>query len=114
MSLLNTIKMNRCKTRVCESSWSTRSNEAALYELVFYFSNGCKGFWNELSSQEQQLWPKRWDDEIGYNEILEFFSGDGHHTFMGVEDEREYYANKIFETIKLEQEKGNYFMLEYA
>lgn len=113
MSLINSIKMNRCKTRAGESSWSTRSNEAALYELVFHFSNECKGFWNELSPQEQQLWPKRWDDEIGYNEILEFFNGDGHHTFMGVEDEREYYANIIFETIELEQEKGNYSMLKY-
>lgn len=113
MNLINTIKMNRCKTRVCESSWSTRSNEAALYELVFYYSNGCKGFWNELTPQEQQLWPKRWDDEIGYNELLEYFQGDGHHTFMGVEEERGYYANKLFEAIESEMGKGNFCMLEF-
>lgn len=114
MSLVNAIKMSRCKTRVCEGSWSTISDKTALYELVFYFSNGGKGYWDELTPQEQQLWPKRWDDEISYNEILDYFKGDGHHTFMGVEDERKYYANKVFEAIELEQENGNYCMLEYA
>lgn len=113
MSLINAIKMNRCKTRVCESSWSTRSDEAALYELVFYFSNGCKGFWNELSPQEQQLWPKRWDDEIDYGEILDYLKGDANHTFMGIEDEREYYANILFEAIESEFGKGNFCILEF-
>lgn len=121
MKLINANKGCKCKVEfmwfgrenVYDSSWATESDESALYELIYYFSNECRGFWNELSAQEQEFWPKRWDDEIGYDEILQKLNRSGHHTWMGIKSEREFYARKIYEAIGLEQEKGNYCMPEY-
>lgn len=95
-------------------SWVTVSNEWALYELIYYFSNGCNGYWDGLTSRQKDLWPKRWNDEIGYKEILDYVEKTVHHGFMGIEYEREFYAKKLYEAIESEQLKGNHFMLEYS
>lgn len=113
IKLINVNKNFRCKTKVGDSSWKTMRDESALFELVYYFSNGCTSFWDELSPKEQDFWPKRWENELGYSEILQYLNLDGHHTWMGIGDEREFYANKLFEAIDLEQKKGNYCMLDF-
>jgi len=113
IKLINVNKSYRCKTKVGDSSWKYKQDESALFELVYYFSNGCKNLWNELSPKEQNFWPKRWENELGYSEILQYLNLDGHHTWMGIADEREFYANRLFEAIEQEQEKGNYCMLDY-
>ena len=100
-------------TKVGDSSWATMCDESALFELVFYFSNECKGFWNEFSTAEQEFWPKRFENEMGYEEILQYLKGDGHHTWMGIADERKFYANKLYESIGLELTNGNFNMQEY-
>lgn len=122
MKLINENKGYECKVVLMRSgrkivfdgnSWARESDESALYELIYYFSNECHGYWDGLTAEEQHFWPKRWDDEVGYDEILDYLNGSVHHTWMGIQSEREFYAKKLYEAIDMEQEKGNYCMLEY-
>ena len=112
IKLINANKRCRCMTKVGDSSWATMRDESALFELVFYFSNECKGFWDELSANEQEFWPKRFENEMGYAEILQYLKEDGNHTWMGIADEREFYANKLYESISSELASGNFNMRE--
>lgn len=113
IKLINANKKCMCKTKVGNSSWATKRDETALFELVFHFSNGCKGFWDELTPDEQQFWSKRLNDEMGYAEMLQYLQGDVNHTFWGIEDERVFYANKLYESIESELENGNTNMREF-
>ena len=111
--LLNACKMDKCVTKMRENSWSTIQDTYALYELVFLFSNKCTGYWDKLSFQEQQLFPKRINEELGLDGILQYLNSSILHTCRGMEDEREFYARRIYELIAYEMESGDFKMRNY-
>ena len=121
MRLINANKSCKCnvefmwsgKQQILNGSWAIASDEYALYELIYYFSNECKGNWEELSSKEQEFWHQSWDDEMAYDEILVYLNHSVNHTWMGIHSERVFYAKKLYEAIDAELERGNYCMLEY-
>ncbi len=85
-----------------KDSWSNCEDKWCISELIYHFSDGCKSQWENFSEEEKQLWIKRLDNELEYDEFYKFFQGDGRHTVIGMEKQREYYAESLFQYIKNE------------
>lgn len=100
-------------TRKVQSTWTRRDDVTCIYELIFYFTGNCESQWQKLSVQEQQFWSKRLDNEIEYDAILQHFMGDGRHTVMGMDKQREFYAKQLYEYIKAEIEKNNFYLRDF-
>ena len=101
------------KTRMVQSNWARRDDLTCIYELVYHFTGNGESQWQKLSVQEQQFWSKRLDDEIGYESILKHFQGDGRHTVMGMDKQREFYASQLYEYIKSEIDNNNFYLRDF-
>ena len=96
-----------------QSNWTIRDDLTCIYELVYHFTGNGESQWQKLSVQEQQFWSKRLDDEIEYESILQHFQGDGRHTVMGMDKQREFYATQLYEYIKSEIENNNFYLRDF-
>lgn len=101
------------KTRTVQSTWTNRDDVTCIYELVYYYADNCESQWQRLSVQEQQFLSKRLDDEIEYEAIRQHFQGDGRHTVMGMDKQREFYAKQVYEYIKSEIDKNNFYLRDF-
>ena len=101
------------KTRMVQSNWTRRDDLTCIYELVYHFTGNGESQWQKLSVQEQQFWSKRLDDEIEYESFLQHFQGDGRHTVMGMDKQREFYATQLYEYIKSEIENNNFYLRDF-
>lgn len=101
------------KVRKVQSTWSNRDDLTCIYEIIYHFTGNGESLWQKLSVQEQQFWSKRLDDEIEYESILKHFQGDVRHTVMGMDNQREFYANQVYEYIKSEIEKNNFYLRDF-
>ena len=96
-----------------QSSWTRCDDLTCIYELVYHFTDNGESQWQKLSVQEQQLWSKRLDDEIEYKSSLQQFQRDGRHTVMGMDKQSEFYASQLYEYIKSEIEKNNFYLRDF-
>ena len=101
------------KVKTVSSDWISRDNNSCVFELIYYFSGNGETQWDKLSSEEQQFWSRRLDNEIEYEAILQQLQRDGQHTTMGIEKQREFYASQLYEAIKSEIDNNNFYMRDY-
>ena len=101
------------KIRTFQSTWSNRDDITCIYELIYHFTGNGGSQWEKLSEQEQTFWSKRLDDEIEYESIRQHFQGEGRHTVRGMDKQREFYANQVYEYIKSEIEKNNFYLRDF-
>ncbi|MBO4664904.1 MAG: hypothetical protein J5663_10910 [Bacteroidaceae bacterium] len=101
------------KVRKFQSTWSNYDDFTCIYELIYHFTGNGESLWQKLSVQEQQFWSKRLDDEIEYESILQHLRGNVGHTVMGMDKQREFYANQVYEFIKSEIEKNNFYLRDF-
>lgn len=96
-----------------KTSWATRNDLACVMELIYYYCDNGHSQWESLSERERTFISKRFDDEIEYEKIIQYLNRDVSHTFVGIKDESEFYSRKIYEFIKKEIQRGNYYLREY-
>ena len=101
------------KTGTISSTWMDRDDVTCILEIICHFTGNGESQWQKLSEQEQHFWSKRLDDEIEYESIHKYFQGDCCHTVMWIDKQREFYANQLFEYIKSEIDKNNFYLREF-
>ena len=94
-------------------TWTDRDDVTCVLEIICHFTENGESQWQKLSEQEQRFWSKRLDDEIEYESIHQYLQGNCWHTVMGMDKQREFYANQLFEYIKSEIDKNNFYLREF-
>lgn len=82
------------------TSWNFKNNDTAVFELFYLFTNGCTSQMMHFSKAEQIIWSCSLEKELEHEKILNFLNGDINHFYSGLPQQREYYANALFEFIQ--------------
>ncbi|MDY5728371.1 MAG: hypothetical protein SPK49_07125 [Erysipelotrichaceae bacterium] len=82
------------------TSWNFKKNDTAVFELFYLFTNGCTSQRMYFSKAEQIIWNSSLENELECEKILNFLNGDVNHFYLGLPQQRDYYANALFEFIQ--------------
>ena len=82
------------------TSWNFKNNDTAVFELFYLFTNGCTSQRMYFSKAEQVIWNSSLENELECEKILNFLNRDVNHFYSGLPQQRDYYANALFEFIQ--------------
>lgn len=82
------------------TSWNFKNNDTAVFELFYLFTNGCTSQMKYFSKAEQIIWNSSLENELECEKISNFLNRDVNHFYLGLPQQRDYYANALFEFIQ--------------
>lgn len=91
--------------------WRYKQNNVAVCELFYLFAN-CQSQRTLFSENEKKIWSATIDKEIERAEILDVLRNDADHSRLSFQ-EREYFADKLFQFIEQGIESGDFYFKEF-
>ena len=95
-----------------KTSWEFKSDVSCMYELLFYFNDSVDFI--QKDNLEQTILGRIPNMSDGYNieTICQHLNGDVNHSWMGIDEEREFYANAIYLYIEEQIQLDTHFGYE--